>query len=97
MFDAIQIIKAQTSTLDVNAIKSTALGLKDTQTSVTAVWDKLFKMPAKKRQKGIEENTGGKYITPLVKDLITCGEYDKLAQSKPSASQEILRLGLCCL
>lgn len=75
-------MKAQTSTLDINAIKSTALGLKDTKTSVTAVWDKLFKVPAKKRQKGIEDNTSGKYITPLVKDITTCGEYDKLAQSK---------------
>jgi chromosome transmission fidelity protein 18 len=70
--------------LDVNAIKSTALGLKDTQTSVSAVWDKLFKIPSKKRQKGIEDHTSGKYVTPLVKDIITCGEYDRLAQSEYS-------------
>lgn len=49
---------------------------------MSAVWDKLFKIPAKKRQKGLEDNTSGKYINPLVKDIITCGEYDRLAQSK---------------
>ena len=29
-----------------------------------------------------EEAVGSKYVNPLVKDIITCGEYDKLAQSE---------------
>lgn len=88
----------------MNVLRSTALGLKDTQTSVTAVWDKLFKVPTKKRQKGLgmyfirlyssssdsqltlayvpEQHAEGKYVAPLVKDITTCGEYDKLAQSQ---------------
>jgi chromosome transmission fidelity protein 18 len=55
------VIKSQTTTLDEKAIKSTALGLKDTSTSVTAVWDKLFKIPAKKRQKGVGQSLNGLY------------------------------------
>lgn len=51
--NTLQIVKSHTNTLDEKVIKSTALGLKDTSTSVTAVWDKLFKVPVKKRQKGI--------------------------------------------
>ena len=77
-----QIVRTQSDTLHEKMIRSTALGLKDTATSVTAVWDKLFRTPSKKRQKGIEEAIGDKYVSPLVKDISTCGEYDKLAQSK---------------
>ena len=51
----LQIIKSQTNVLDDKVIRSTALGLKDTSTSVTAVWDKLFKVPNRKRPKGIGE------------------------------------------
>lgn len=53
--NTLQIIRRQTDNLDVRIIKQTALGLKDTSTSVLATWDKLFKIPAKKRLKGIGE------------------------------------------
>ena len=90
-----QIVRTQSDTLHEKMIRSTALGLKDTATSVTAVWDKLFRTPSKKRQKGIEEAIGDRYVSPLVKDISTCGEYDKLAQSKCTALSLLLNISPC--
>lgn len=54
------------------------VGMKDTGTSVSAVWDRLFKKP--QRKKGGGGDSDEKYVNRLVKDLSTCGEYDKISQ-----------------
>ena len=51
--------------------------MKDTGTSVSAVWDRLFKKPNRKKGGG---STDEKYVHRLVKDVQTCGEYDKISQ-----------------
>lgn len=97
----IKFIKSQTSTITESIIKSATIGSKDTGTSASAVWDRLFRIPNKKRtdRKGtftpvlpllryseilsaITVEDDGKYVNRLFRDVLTCGEYDKLAQGE---------------
>ena len=55
--NTLQIIRKQTDVLEEKVIKSTALGMKDMSTSVSAVWTKLFKIPGKKSKKGLRALT----------------------------------------
>lgn len=90
--NTLQVVRKQSDTLEAEAIKSAALGSKDTSASVSAIWDRLFKMPAKKRPKNtlsVNADTGraedaadGRYVSSLSREISTCGEYDKLAQSE---------------
>lgn len=51
--------------------------MKDTGTSVGAVWDRLFKKPSRKKGGGNPED---KYVNRIVRDVQTCGEYEKISQ-----------------
>jgi chromosome transmission fidelity protein 18 len=62
------------------AIKSSAVGLKDSGTTLQAVWNDIFiPVSAKVRRKtaGIDD---GKYVNRLVNVISTSGEYDKVVQ-----------------
>ena len=83
-----QFIKRRSTVVDEVAIKTTMVGMKDTGTSVGAVWDRLFKKPNRKKGGG---STDEKYVHRLVKDVQTCGEYDKISQGPfPSFSSSVL-------
>ena len=61
-------------------LRSSALGLKDTGTSLQTVWDSLtIPVAAKQRRKtqGIDD---GKYVDKLSFAIQACGDYDKLLQ-----------------
>ena len=75
--------------MDEQAIRSTSLGMKDTGTSSIQVLDRLFKKPS--RKKGV--STDDRYITRIVRDVQTSGEYEKIAQGKSlSHSLSLLRI-----
>ena len=66
--------------LTSDMLKSSALGLKDTGTSLQTVWDALtIPVAAKQRRKtqGIDD---GKYVDKLSFAIQACGDYDKLLQ-----------------
>lgn len=78
------------------AVRDNTVGAKDTGTSAAAVWHKLFKRAYDRKGKtgtwgliGVAlptklkitaEVDQSKYVDRLVKDLSTCGEYDKIVQ-----------------
>lgn len=83
--------------MDEKIVKAATVGMKDTGTSASAVWDRLFRIPVNKKGKnqGRSASSGSnsqligctgdeKYVNRLVKDVSTCGEYDKLIQGQPS-------------
>ncbi|GAA5970017.1 hypothetical protein JCM3765_007278 [Sporobolomyces pararoseus] len=72
----VQFIKRKGDVVDEKAIRSTSLGMKDTGTSSIQVLDRLFKKPS--RKKGV--STDDRYITRIVRDVQTSGEYEKIAQ-----------------
>lgn len=77
----LQFIKRRSTVVDEHAIKSTMVGMKDTATSVSAVWDRLFKKPARRKGGGGDDD---KYVNRIVRDVQTCGEYDKISQGHSS-------------
>lgn len=46
-----QFIKSRTSIVDEKIVKAATVGLKDTGTSSSAVWDRLFRIPVNKKGK----------------------------------------------
>ncbi|GAA6060295.1 hypothetical protein JCM10212_002936 [Sporobolomyces blumeae] len=74
--NTLQFIKRKGTVVDEQAIRSTSLGMKDTGTSSIQVVDRLFKKPP--RKKGVVDD--GRYVTRIVRDLQTSGEYEKIAQ-----------------
>lgn len=81
--NTLQFIKRRSTVVDEHAIKSTTIGMKDTGTSTTAVWDRLFKKPKRKKGGG-GTDSDEKYVNRLVRDIQTCGEYDKISQGDSS-------------
>lgn len=50
--------------------------MKDTGTSSTVVLDRLFKKPNRKKSGGTDD----KFVNRIVRDVQTCGEYEKISQ-----------------
>ena len=79
-----QFIKRNGSTVDAEAIRSSALGQKDTGTSSSQVLNRIFKKPPRKRGApgvsgvGVDE----RYVARIVRDVQTSGEYEKISQGK---------------
>ncbi|KAL7419625.1 Chromosome transmission fidelity protein 18 [Cryptotrichosporon argae] len=76
--NTLQFIKSKSSTVSEAAIKSSAVGAKDTGTSLQTVWDALLvPMGAKQRRKqlGIDD---GRYVDRLAFALQASGEYDRV-------------------
>ena len=46
-----QFIKTKTSVVDEKIVKAATVGMKDTGTSASAVWDRLFRIPVNKKGK----------------------------------------------
>lgn len=63
--------------MDAEAIRLTVVGMKDTGTSSTVVLDRLFKKPNRKKGGG---GTDDKFVNRIVRDVQTCGEYEKISQ-----------------
>lgn len=63
------------------------VGLKDTGTSSTQVIERLFKKPPRKKGGGGSDD---RFINRIVRDVQTCGEYEKISQGAPT------RLSLLC-
>ncbi|BGP22340.1 hypothetical protein Rt10032_c07g3187 [Rhodotorula toruloides] len=80
--NTLQFIKRNGSTVDERAIRSSALGQKDTGTSSSQVLDRLFKKPPRKRGAPSGDGVGAdeRYVARIVKDVQTSGEYEKIAQ-----------------
>ncbi|BGP29547.1 Chromosome transmission fidelity protein 18 [Rhodotorula toruloides] len=80
--NTLQFIKRNGSTVDEHAIRSSALGQKDTGTSSSQVLDRLFKKPPRKRGAPSGDGVGAdeRYVARIVKDVQTSGEYEKIAQ-----------------
>ncbi|GAA6038469.1 hypothetical protein JCM8097_004581 [Rhodosporidiobolus ruineniae] len=80
--NTLQFIKRNGSVVNPEAIKSSALGSKDTGTSSSQVLDRLFKKPARKRGAPTDSGIGSdeKYVNRIVKDVQTSGEYEKISQ-----------------
>ncbi|GAA5991782.1 hypothetical protein JCM11641_005682, partial [Rhodosporidiobolus odoratus] len=80
--NTLQFIKRNGSVVDPNAIRSSALGAKDTGTSSAQVLDRLFKKPARKRGAPAEGGIGSdeKFVHRIVRDVQTSGEYEKISQ-----------------
>ncbi|GAA5854527.1 hypothetical protein JCM9279_000830 [Rhodotorula babjevae] len=80
--NTLQFIKRNGSVVDESAIRNSSLGKKDTGTSASQVLDRLFKKPQRKR--GLQAGTGigsdERYMTRIVTDVQTSGEYEKVAQ-----------------
>lgn len=74
--NTLQFVKTKSSKVTEAIVKSAALGLKDTGTSASAVWDSLFKVPYDR--KGKSAGHDGKYIDRLIKEITTCGEYERI-------------------
>ncbi|GAA5833833.1 hypothetical protein JCM5353_003070 [Sporobolomyces roseus] len=74
--NTLQFIKRRGNVVDEQAIRSTSLGMKDTGTSSIQVLDRLFKKPS--RKKGV--STDDRYVSRVVRDVQTSGEYEKIAQ-----------------
>ncbi|GAA5979308.1 hypothetical protein JCM10908_002874 [Rhodotorula pacifica] len=80
--NTLQFIKRNGSTVDANAIRSSALGQKDTGTSSAQVLNRIFKKPPRKRGApgvsgvGVDE----RYVARIVRDVQTSGEYEKISQ-----------------
>ena len=75
-----QFIKSKTLVVTDEAIKSSAVGLKDSGTTLQTVWNDLFiPLAAKVRRKtaGIDD---GRYVTRLMNSVQACGDYDKVVQ-----------------
>ncbi|BGP05435.1 Chromosome transmission fidelity protein 18 [Rhodotorula toruloides] len=75
-------IKRNGSTADKRAIRSSALGQKDTGTSSSQVLDRLFKKPPRKRRAPLGDGVAAneRYVARIVNDVQTSGEYEKIAQ-----------------
>ncbi|KWU40983.1 P-loop containing nucleoside triphosphate hydrolase protein, partial [Rhodotorula sp. JG-1b] len=80
--NTLQFIKRNGSTVDAEAIRSSALGQKDTGTSSSQVLNRIFKKPPRKRGApgasgvGVDE----RYVARIVRDVQTSGEYEKISQ-----------------
>jgi chromosome transmission fidelity protein 18 len=72
-----QFIKRKSKFVDVEAIRSTVVGMKDTGTSSTVVIDRLFKKPPRKKGASTSDD---RYLNRIVRDVQTCGEYEKISQ-----------------
>lgn len=75
-----QFIKSKSSVVTQDAIKTSAVGTKDSGTTLQTAWNSLFTpMAAKQRRKqlGIDN---GKYVDRLAFMVQACGEYDRLVQ-----------------
>jgi chromosome transmission fidelity protein 18 len=80
MASPLQFIKSKSGEVNEKMIRSSTVGLKDSGTSLNAMWNSLFvPLSAKKRRQtqGIAE---GKYVNRLAFDIQACGEYDKVVQ-----------------
>lgn len=53
--------------------------MKDTGTSSTVVLDRLFKKPSVKKNPGVNHE---KFVNRIVRDVQTCGEYEKISQGR---------------
>ena len=71
-----QFIRRRSRVVDESTIKSASIGSKDSGTSPSAVWDRLFRRTNPKQA----QQTADRYVERLVRDVQTCGEYDKLVQ-----------------
>ncbi|GAA5932082.1 hypothetical protein JCM3775_004236 [Rhodotorula graminis] len=80
--NTLQFIKRNGSVVDEAAIRNSSLGKKDTGTSASQVLDRLFKKPQRKRglQAGSGIGSDERYMTRIVTDVQTSGEYEKIAQ-----------------
>ncbi|GJN87911.1 hypothetical protein Rhopal_000866-T1 [Rhodotorula paludigena] len=80
--NTLQFIKRNGSTVNENAIRSSALGRKDTGTSSSQVLDRLFKKPPRKRGAPTGSGVGSdeRYVGRIVTDVQTSGEYEKISQ-----------------
>ncbi|KAL7344108.1 P-loop containing nucleoside triphosphate hydrolase protein [Rhodotorula toruloides] len=78
----VDFIKRNGSTADKRAIRSSALGQKDTGTSSSQVLDRLFKKPPRKRRAPLGDGVAAneRYVARIVNDVQTSGEYEKIAQ-----------------
>ncbi|GAA5879108.1 hypothetical protein JCM3774_005574 [Rhodotorula dairenensis] len=80
--NTLQFIKRNGSTVDAEAIRSSALGQKDTGTSSSQVLNRIFKKPPRKRGApgvsgvGVDE----RYVARIFRDVQTSGEYEKISQ-----------------
>ena len=75
-----QFIKSKSSTVTHDAIKTAAVGTKDSGTSLQTAWNNLFTpMAAKQRRKqmGIDDR---RYVDRLAFMVQACGEYDRVVQ-----------------
>lgn len=77
-----QFIKRNGSKVNESAIRSSALGRKDTGTSSSQVLDRLFKKPPRKRGAPTGSGVGSdeRYVGRIVTDVQTSGEYEKISQ-----------------
>lgn len=75
-----QFIKSRSTVVTADAIKSSAVGSKDSGTSLQSVWNALLvPMAAKQRRKEIGLDDG-RYVDRLAFMVQACGEYDRVVQ-----------------
>jgi chromosome transmission fidelity protein 18 len=75
-----QFIKSKSHVVSQDAIKTAAVGTKDSGTTLQTAWNSLFTpMAAKQRRKqlGIDD---GRYVDRLSFMVQACGEYDRVVQ-----------------
>jgi chromosome transmission fidelity protein 18 len=73
-----QFIKSKSTIVTDDAIKSSAVGLKDSGTTLQSTWNSLFipiSAKTRRKQSGIDN---GKYVKRLIDTVFSCGDYDKL-------------------
>ncbi|RSH94825.1 hypothetical protein EHS25_004631 [Saitozyma podzolica] len=78
--NTLQFVKSKSSAVTDDAIRTSSVGLKDSGTTLQAVWKSLFvPMAAKQRRKvaGIDD---GRYVDRLTFEIQACGDTDKLVQ-----------------
>lgn len=76
----LQFVKSKSSAVTDDVIRTSSVGLKDSGTTLQAVWKSLFvPMAAKQRRKvaGIDD---GRYVDRLTFEIQACGDTDKLVQ-----------------
>lgn len=77
--NTLQFIKAKSGRVDQASLRSAAVGLKDSGTSPSAVWQTLFRIPHD-RKGAKRPGDDGRFVNRIVKALQTCGEYDRIQQ-----------------
>lgn len=75
-----QFIKAKAGDIDEKTIRHATVGLKDSGSSLNAVWNNLLVPMSAKKRRQVHGVTEGKYVNRLAFELQACGEYDRIMQ-----------------